>query len=80
MAQRVKNNNVQITQDSGIVIYDINANQYFCGLNTWDKQLRKAKIYHKLSYAENALQMEKEKNADRNVLVLLGVEMQIVKR
>lgn len=25
--------------------------QYYCGLNTWDKQWRKAKLYHSYKYA-----------------------------
>lgn len=27
--------------------------QFWCGLNKWDKQLRKAKIYHSLQYARD---------------------------
>lgn len=38
-------------EDSGLVIKDEKDN-YYCGLNKWDKQLRKAKIYHSERYAK----------------------------
>lgn len=28
---------------------------YYCGLKVWDKQVRKAKLYHSRKYAENML-------------------------
>ena len=33
---------------------------YWCGLNTWDKQLRKAKVFHWLKYANEVHQRYKE--------------------
>jgi len=41
--------------DKGIVIKDIKHNVYYCGLKTWDKQLRKAKIYHSEKWAEEVI-------------------------
>lgn len=33
------------------VVKDISTNQYWCGYNTWDKQLRKAKIFTSYTWA-----------------------------
>ena len=41
--------------DGGLVIKDIKHNVYYCGLNTWNKQLRKAKIYHSAKWAHEAI-------------------------
>lgn len=41
--------------DSGIVLKNSD-NLYYCGLNTFDKQLRKAKIYHSDKYADEAIE------------------------
>lgn len=38
--------------DKGFVVKDSQSNEYFCGMNIWDKQLRKAKIYHWERYAK----------------------------
>ena len=35
------------------VIQDADDGMFFCGMRYWDKQLRKAKIYHSLSYARD---------------------------
>jgi len=70
--------NIQIMSDTGIVIYDIDSNQYLCELNKWDKQLRKAKIYHSEAYAEQAIQLEKDKKTGRNNLKLFRIEMRLI--
>lgn len=49
-----------ITVDSGFVIYDETRNEFFCGLNTWDRQLRKAKVYHSERYLKQALESEQK--------------------
>lgn len=55
-------NSNQITNDNGIVIYDRRNNKYLTGASSthqgnaqWDKQLRKAKIYHSMKYAQEAI-------------------------
>lgn len=47
---------------------------YWCGLNKWDKQLRKAQLFHSLKYA-NAIV---EKFAGQN-LKIVKVEIKEVK-
>lgn len=42
-------------EDTGIVIKDMKTNEYYAGFNNWDKQLRKAKIYHSKRYANDVL-------------------------
>lgn len=69
---------MQITSDIGLVIYDIDTNQYFCGLKKWDKKLRKAKIYHSMAYATQAIQLEKDKNTGRNNLKIFKVEIRLI--
>jgi len=36
--------------DIGLAIYHKKSQTYYCGLNQWDRQLRKAKFYHKEKY------------------------------
>ena len=35
---------------------------FFCGMRYWDKQLRKAKIYHSLTYAKDVVDAYEECN------------------
>ena len=42
--------------DGGYVIRDEETMEYFCGLNKWDTQLRKAQIYHSIRYANDILE------------------------
>lgn len=42
-------------KDNGYVIKDTNTNEYFCGMNSWDKQLRKAQIYHSVKYVNQTI-------------------------
>ena len=35
---------------------------FFCGMRYWDKQLRKAKIYHSLTYAKDVVDEHEECN------------------
>lgn len=38
-----------------MVIIDTKTDEYYCGLNTWSKQLRNAKVYHSEKYVQNAI-------------------------
>ena len=42
------------------VVYCENDGTYWCGLNTWDNQLRKAKVFHSLKYANEVSARFKE--------------------
>lgn len=67
---------MQIVNDNGYVIYNIDTNTYFCGLNQWDKQLRKAKIYHSDKYINDAIKDQTSKIKGR--LIKLLVEIKII--
>lgn len=54
--------------DVGYVVKDSNTKEYYCGLNTWDKQLRKAKIYHSTRYANNVMNDNKFKSRTMNIV------------
>lgn len=41
------------------VVFCEDDSTYWCGLNTWDKQLRKAKIFHSLKYVEEVYKRHK---------------------
>lgn len=41
-------------KENGIVLKNSDG-IYFCGLNTFDKKLRKAKIYHSEKYAQDTI-------------------------
>lgn len=36
--------------------------EFWCGMNIWDKQLRKAKIFHSLKYAGECCERFKQRN------------------
>lgn len=56
-------------------MYVIQANDgmFYCGMRYWDKQLRKAKIYHSLSFAKDVADAYEECNCK-----ILEVTMSIV--
>ena len=45
-------------------MYVIQANDgmFYCGMRYWDKQLRKAKIYHSLAFAKDVVDAYEECN------------------
>lgn len=52
-----------VEADSGIVIYDVASGEYYTGHQGFDKQLRKAKIYHKQKFADQCIaDIEKKQN------------------
>ena len=44
-----------VEADGGIVIYDVISGEYYTGYQGFDKQLRKAKIYHKQKFADQCI-------------------------
>lgn len=54
--------------DGGYVVKDTLNKQYFCGLNTWDKQLRKAKIYHSEKYATEIVEDPRYSNRTMSIV------------
>ena len=42
------------------VVYCEDYGTYWCGLNTWDTQLRKAQVFHSLKYANDVHERFKE--------------------
>lgn len=44
------------------VIQSADDGMFYCGMRYWDKQLRKAKIYHSLSFARDVVDAYKECN------------------
>ena len=56
--------------DSGYVI-KTTTGAYYCGYSNIDKQLRKAKIYHSLQYAQAAMKSLKESVQFRNFEFIL---------
>ena len=52
---------------------------YYCGYSNIDKQLRKAKIYHSLKYAQDAIKSMKESAQFRNFeFIIVNVEVREV--
>ena len=49
--------------DTAIAIKDKDG-YYFCGFNTWDPQLRKAKLYHSLNYAKDVINDKRYKDRE----------------
>lgn len=64
--------------DSGYVI-KTTTGAYYCGYSYIDKQLRKAKIYHSLQYAQAAIKSLKESTKFRNFeFIIVKVEVREV--
>lgn len=62
-------------KDKGIVIKDISTNEYYCGMNEWNIQLRKAKIYHSKKYANKMMDDTRFRNRNK---ILVNVEIKEV--
>lgn len=61
--------------DSGYVI-KTTTGVYYCGYDYIDKQLRKAKIYHSLQYARDAIRSLKKSAKFRNYeFIIINVEV-----
>ena len=60
--------------DGGYVLRDKNTAEYFCGLNQWDKQLRKAKIYHSVKYTNDVINQFKNKRELEVHTVIMRIE------
>ena len=63
-----------IEQDRGFVIRDIDTHCYYCGLNTWDIQLRKAKIYHSVKWANEVIKQYEGKRRLRTHMVKIEID------
>jgi hypothetical protein len=64
--------------DSGYVI-KATTGAYYCGYSYIDKQMRKAKIYHSLKYALDAIKSLKESAKFRNFeFIIVNVEVREV--
>lgn len=61
--------------DNGYVVKDMVTNEYYCGMNKWDIQLRKAKIYHSKKYANEMMDDTRFRNRNK---ILLNVEIKEV--
>lgn len=61
--------------DGGYVVKDSVTKEYFCGMNTWDKQLRKANIYHSVKYANATVEDPRFSN---RTMVIVKVEIKEV--
>lgn len=55
------------------VIQNTDVGTFYCGLQYWDKQLRKAKIYHSLKFVRDILKAYEDCNCK-----ILEVTMSIV--
>ena len=65
--------------DKGIVILNTVTGEYYCGLNKFDKQLRKAKIYHSKKWAEEAIDtyIKNHKQYNKQDYTMLNVVINI---
>lgn len=66
-------------QDFGKVIYDASTGMYYCGLNTFKKQLRDAKVYHSDRYLKEAIQTLLDNNKIKpNNIEIREIELRVV--
>lgn len=64
-----------VMHDGGIVILDTENNTYYCGLNTWDKQLRKAKIYHQNKWADDVIKDYNKKGKSKLTKITVSINV-----
>lgn len=50
------------TTDTGIVIYDVDTNQFWYNLNTWSTNIRKAEIYHSNNWVQEVIRKFPNRN------------------
>lgn len=50
------------TEDTGIVIYDIDTNKYWCNNNKWSPNIRFACIYHSENYVNQVFEKFPDKH------------------
>ena len=72
-------NNEIKTEDSGLVVFRLDTQEYFCGLNKFDRQLRKAKIYHSKKWADAAVEwiLDNKRGTQAQDLIVLPVDLRI---
>lgn len=56
------------TVDEGYIVKDSITKEYFCGFNKWDKQLRKANIYHSVKYANATVEDSRFSNRTMSIV------------
>lgn len=62
--------------DSGLVIYNKVSKLYYAGLNTWQKGLRHAKVYHSERYLREAIDsVDGKKGIEKKDLCIRSVEV-----
>lgn len=71
-----------ITSDGGYAVYNIKTDEYYCGLNKFNKQLRQAKIYHSKKWADDVIETWCSQHAAfrADEFRVLTVQMQIVNK
>lgn len=67
--------NTNLTEDITFAIKDKH-NCYYTGYNQWDKQLRKAKLYHSYKYAEDIKNDKRFKEHDAHIVKVLITEVE----
>ena len=61
-------------EDNGFVIKNIETNEYYIGFEKWDKQLRKAKIYHSIKYANDVIN-DSEHDSELKIVKIIIKEL-----
>ena len=71
-------------EDKKLYVIKFDNDLYWCGLNTVDKQIRKAKVYNSIKYAtetaENILKYTKHLIYNKNIKSYKLVEIEIIEK
>lgn len=62
-----------------LYVVQFNDGSYWCGLNTFDPQIRKAKIFKSLKYAKEAGERFRSEFDGKNSYKILEIEINILK-
>ena len=55
MQQRLGTGGQKMANEKHMYVIQADDGMFYCGMRYWDKQLRKAKIYHSLSFAKDVV-------------------------
>lgn len=66
-------------KSENLYVVQFNDGSYWCGYNTFDPQIRKAKIFKNLNYAKEAGERFKSSSLGKDSYKILEIEINVIK-
>ena len=61
--------------DVCFAIYDKSTKLFYCGMKAWDKQVRKAQLFHSKTYLNDRMKVIKDETGKDTIAVEVGVSV-----